>query len=92
MTTAIVLIKAKTAQVSELARQITQVHGVSEVFSVAGQYDLVAIVRVRSNEDLASVVGDSIRQLDGLSHSETLIAFRAYSKEELDAGFALGLD
>jgi DNA-binding Lrp family transcriptional regulator len=92
VTTAIVLIKAKTAQVSELAQQITEIHGVSEVFSVAGQYDLVAIVRVRSNEDLARVVGDNIRQLDGLSHSETLIAFRAYSKEELDAGFALGLD
>jgi len=92
MTTAIVLIKAKTAQVSELAQRITQVHGVSEVFSVAGQYDLVAIVRVKSNEDLACVVGDRIRQLDGLSHSETLIAFRAYSKEELDAGFALGLE
>jgi DNA-binding Lrp family transcriptional regulator len=92
VTTAIVLIKAKTAQVSELAQQITEVEGVSEVFSVAGQYDLVAIVRVRSNEDLAHVVSDSIRQLDGISYSETLIAFRAYSKQELEAAFALGLD
>jgi DNA-binding Lrp family transcriptional regulator len=92
MTQAIVLINAETSKVSALAQQIIEIKGVSEVFSVAGRHDLVAIVRVATNDDLATVVSDRIRQLAGVSNTETLIAFRVYSARELDAGFALGLD
>jgi DNA-binding Lrp family transcriptional regulator len=92
MTTAIVLITAQTDKVSELAERIAEVKGVSEVFSVAGRIDLVAVVRVPTNDELASVVSDGIRKLPGVAGSETLIAFRAYSKQELDAGFALGIE
>jgi DNA-binding Lrp family transcriptional regulator len=92
MVTAVVLIKAQTDKVSELAGKLAELDGVSEVFSVAGQYDLVALVRVRENEDLARVIGDEVRKLPGITGSETLIAFKVYSKQDLEAGFALGLD
>lgn len=92
MTTAMVLINAETDRVSPLAQAITEVPGVSEVFSVAGQYDLVAIVRVKTNEELADVVSDHIRRLPGIKSTQTLIAFRAYSRRELEAGFSLGAE
>ncbi|TFG41671.1 MAG: Lrp/AsnC family transcriptional regulator, partial [Chromatiales bacterium] len=79
-------------QIPDLANQITDMPGVSEVFSVAGRYDLVAIVRVSKNEELADVISDKMRHLDGIVETETMIAFRAYSKQELEAGFELGLD
>lgn len=92
MVTAIVLIKAQTAKVSELAQAMVEVKGVSEVFSVAGRWDLVALVRVGSHDDLATVVSDGIRKLDGVADSETLIAFRTYSQHELEAAFSLGIE
>lgn len=88
--TAIVLIKAETALVKDLAAKLTEVPGVSEVFSVAGQYDLVALVRVRENEDLADVISERMRKLDGIIGTETLIAFRVYTKAEMAAMFDLG--
>lgn len=92
MVTAVVLIKAQTDRVTSLAEQMADIEGVSEVFSVAGQYDLVALVRVRENEDLARVISDRLRKLPGMVSSETLIAFKVYSKKDLEAAFALGLD
>jgi DNA-binding Lrp family transcriptional regulator len=92
MVTAIVLIKAETSRIPELADQIAEMDGVQEVFSVAGRVDLVAIVKVARNEQLADVISDRMRHLDGIVDSETMIAFRAYSKQELEAGFELGLD
>lgn len=92
MVTAIVLIKAETSQIPELANQIAEMEGVQEVFSVAGRVDLVAIVKVSRNEDLADVISDKMRHLSGIVETETMIAFRAYSKQELEAGFELGLD
>ena len=92
MVTAIVLIKAETSRIPDLATQIAETPGISEVFSVAGRYDLVAIVRVSKNDELADVISDKMRHLDGIVETETMIAFRAYSKQELEAGFELGLD
>jgi DNA-binding Lrp family transcriptional regulator len=92
MVTAVVLIKAQTDRVPELAEELAGLEGVSEVFSVAGQYDLVALVRVRENEDLATVISGRMRKLQGITSSETLISFKVYSKQDIDAGFALGLD
>ena len=66
--------------------------GVEEVFSVAGRFDLVAVVKVAKNECLADVISHQMRRLDGIVETETMIAFRAYSKQELEAGFELGLD
>lgn len=92
MVTAIVLIEAETNRIPSLAEQIVNMDGVQEVFSVAGQHDLVAIVKVARNEDLADVISDRMRHLDGIVSTQTMIAFRAYSKKELEAGFELGLD
>ena len=92
MVTAIVLINAETNRIPDLAGQIAAMKGIQEVFSVAGRHDLVAIVKVAKNEDLADVISDKMRRLDGIVATETMIAFRAYSKQELEAGFELGLD
>ncbi|MDJ0919029.1 MAG: Lrp/AsnC ligand binding domain-containing protein [Woeseiaceae bacterium] len=92
MVTAIVLIEAETSRIPELADQIVNMEGVQELFSVAGRHDLVAIVKVARNEDLADVISDKMRNLEGIVATETMIAFRAYSKSELEAGFELGLD
>ena len=92
MVTAIVMIKAETSRIPDLAKSIAEMDGVQEVFSVAGRYDLVAIVKVARNEDLADVISDRMRHLEGIVETETMIAFRAYSKKELEAGFELGLD
>jgi DNA-binding Lrp family transcriptional regulator len=84
---AVVLIKAETSLINELAEQLAEVPGVAEVFSVAGQYDLVALVKVRENEELADVITHRMRKLNGILETQTLIAFRVYSKAELSAGF-----
>src|SRR5690606_10886918 len=72
---AVVLIKAETSLINELAEQLVELPGVAEVFSVAGQYDLVALVRVRENEDLAEVISHQMRKLQGILGTQTLIAF-----------------
>jgi DNA-binding Lrp family transcriptional regulator len=92
MVTAIVLISAETNRIPDLANKIAEMSGVNEEFSVAGRYDLVAIVKVAKNEDLADVISDKMRHLEGIVATETMIAFRAYSRTELEAGFELGLD
>lgn len=92
MVTAIVMIKAETSRIPDLANQIAELEGVQEVFSVAGRHDLVAIIKVAQNDDLADVISDKMRHLEGIVETETMIAFRAYSIKELEAGFELGLD
>jgi DNA-binding Lrp family transcriptional regulator len=90
--TAVVLIKAKTDQINELAQALAELPGVSEVFSVAGRYDLVAIVQAKRNEDLVDVVAGRMHKVPGIVDSETLIAFRVLRKAEIEAAFSLGLD
>jgi DNA-binding Lrp family transcriptional regulator len=84
---AVVLIKAETQLINELAEQLVELEGVAEVFSVAGQYDLVALVRVRENEELADVISNRMRKLNGILGTQTLIAFRVYTKAELSGAF-----
>lgn len=87
---AVVLIKAETALINELAQQLAELPGVAEVFSVAGQYDLVALVRVSENEQLADVISEKMRKLRGILHTETMIAFRVFTKAEIAGAFDLG--
>ena len=88
MVTALVLINADTDKVHELAEQMVDLDGITEVFSVAGRYDLIAVVRVRENEEVADVVGERMRHLEGIVGTETLIAFRVYSPADLEGPFA----
>lgn len=90
--TAIVFVKADVAHIPEVAEGIAALDGVSEVYSVTGQVDLIAMVRVRTHDDIASVVADRLNKIPGVTSTETHIAFRAYSKHDLESAFALGLD
>lgn len=92
MITAFVLVDVAVDMVPEAARAITGIEGVVEVYSVTGRYDLICKVRVTRNEDLADVVTAGIDKVPGIVDSETVIAFRAYADEVLDAGFSLGAD
>lgn len=90
MLAAFVLIQAEPARVADLATELADVDGVAEVYSVAGDEDLVAIVRVRQHDELADVVTRHIASLDGIVSTRTLVAFRAYSRHDLEAMFDLG--
>lgn len=92
MVSTVVLINVEPNQVNQVAEQLTTIDGISEVFSVAGRYDLVAILRVATNEKLAEVVTEKMLSVPGITNSETLIAFKAFSKYDLEQMFAIGLD
>ena len=92
MITAIVFVQADVARIPEVAEEIAALEGVSEVYSVTGQIDLIALVRVRHHEDVATVVADQLNKVDGVVDTETHIAFRTHSQHDLEAAFSLGLD
>jgi len=89
MVNAIVLLKVKRDKVNSIASDLTDMKGISEVYSVAGKYDLAVMVRVKDNDDLADIVTNRMLKLDGITDSETLIAFRVYSKHDLESMFSL---
>jgi DNA-binding Lrp family transcriptional regulator len=91
MVTAVILINVAHGQINEVAEKLAEMKGVSEVYSVGGRFDLVAIIRVRTNEELADLVTKQMLKLSSIEHSETLIAFRAYSRHDLEAMFSVGL-
>lgn len=90
MVTAVILFTVARDRIKAIGEQLAEMPEVSDVFSVAGKFDLVAIVRVSANEDLADLVTDRMVKLDGIRETETLIAFRAYSRKDIEAGFSLG--
>ena len=90
MVTAIVLIKASVASIPETAEAMAQIPAVTEVYSVTGEFDLVAIVRVRAHEELGDVIPGRLNKVAGVTHTETHIAFRTYSRHDLEAAFAIG--
>ncbi|MFG2832794.1 Lrp/AsnC ligand binding domain-containing protein [Streptomyces sp. NPDC048434] len=92
MITSIVLIKTNVDQIPEIAAKIAALEGVSEVYSVTGAHDLIAMVRVAAHDDLADVIPGRISKVPGVAATETHIAFRTYSQHDLEAAFAIGLD
>jgi DNA-binding Lrp family transcriptional regulator len=88
MVNALVLLNVERDKINGVAETLAALDGVTEVYSVAGNFDLAAIIRVKANEDLASLVTDKIRGVKGIERSETLIAFRAYSRYDLEMAFA----
>jgi len=88
--TAIVLVRAEIQRIPEVAETIAQIPEVSEVYSVTGEFDLVAMVRVRSHDELGDIIPGRVNKVPGVTHTETHIAFRTYSRHDLDAAFALG--
>ncbi|GAA3216000.1 Lrp/AsnC ligand binding domain-containing protein [Actinocorallia longicatena] len=91
MITAIVLIQAEVDRIPEVAEEIVKLDGVSEVYSITGDNDLLAMVRVTRHEEIAEVVPGRINKIKGVLHTETHIAFRTYSRHDLDAVFSVGL-
>lgn len=92
MVSTVVLINVEPSQVNQVAEQLTEIEGISEVFSVAGRYDLVAILRVATNEKLAEIVTEKMLAVSGIINTETLIAFKVFSRYDLERMFAIGLD
>jgi DNA-binding Lrp family transcriptional regulator len=90
--TAIVLVETQVARVPEVAAAIAELDGVSEVYSVTGDVDLVVMVRVREHEQLSEVIADRLGKVDGVRSTRTYLAFRAYSRHDLDAAFSLGIN
>ena len=92
MISAIVLINAEVDRIPEVAAAIAEIDGVSEVYSVTGDVDLIALVRVRQHEEFADVIADQLNKVSGVLGTQTHIAFRTYSRHDLEAAFSLGLD
>jgi DNA-binding Lrp family transcriptional regulator len=89
--TAIVMVHTAADRIPETAQAIADLDGVAEVYSCAGDVDLVAIVRVRAHEDLAEVIAGRLSKVEGVQHTDTHIAFRSYAKADTDATFSIGL-
>jgi DNA-binding Lrp family transcriptional regulator len=90
--TAISFVKADVARTPEVAEAIAAIDGVSEVYSVTGEVDLIAMIRVRQHEELADVIADRVSKVAGVLRTQTYIAFRTYSRHDLEQAFAIGLE
>jgi DNA-binding Lrp family transcriptional regulator len=88
--TAIVFVSAAVDRIPEVAEQIASLPGVTEVYSVTGEIDLIALIRVQSHEEIADVVADRLNKVDGVLATETHVAFRTYSQHDLEAAFSVG--
>ncbi|GAA2895734.1 Lrp/AsnC ligand binding domain-containing protein [Pseudonocardia halophobica] len=90
MITAIVLVHTLADRIPETAQAIADIEGVAEVYSCAGDVDLIAIVKVREHEQLADLIAGRISKVDGVQHTDTHIAFRSYSRADTEAAFSVG--
>lgn len=90
MITAFVFINADVHRIPEVAEAVSDLPGVSEVYSVTGEFDLIAIVRVREHDHLAESIPAGINKVAGILRTETHVAFRVYSRHDLESAFALG--
>ena len=92
MVSAIVLIECEKGAVNQTAEALTELKGITEVYSVAGRVDLVAVIRVTDNEKLADIVTNQMLNIPGIARTETLIAFRVFSKHDLESMFSIGFE
>jgi DNA-binding Lrp family transcriptional regulator len=91
MVTSIILMKVERMKINEVAEELKTLSGISEVYSVSGNYDLVAIVRVPDNEALADLVTRKTRGISAIVKTETMLAFKTYSRHDLESMFAVGM-
>jgi DNA-binding Lrp family transcriptional regulator len=92
MVTAIILLKVVREHINKTAQDLADIKGMSEIFSVSGRYDLVAIARVNNNDELADLVTNEMLKIEGITGSETMLAFRAYSRHDLEGMFSVGFE
>jgi DNA-binding Lrp family transcriptional regulator len=89
--TALTLLTVEKGRINEVAQALAELPGITEVYSLAGQYDLAAIIRVTDNEQMADLVTDRMLKVAGITGSQTHIAFRVHSKHDLENFFAIGM-
>ena len=92
MISTIVLIKAEPRQIPQCAMKLASIEGVTEVYSVSGEWDMVAVVKVPQFEDIARVITEQFPQAPGLLRTQTLTAFRVYSKKDLEQAWDIGVE
>ena len=92
MVTAFVLIKTDASRIPETAEEISAIDGISEVYSVTGEWNLIAVARGRRHDHMADVIPDKLTKVPAVVDTTTHIAFRAYSQHDLDAAFSLGFE
>ena len=90
MVTALVLLNLDRNQIKDVSQKLVDMQEVSEVYSVAGRYDLVAIIRVKNNEQIADTITGKFSELEGITATETLIAFNIFSRHDLELMFSIG--
>ncbi len=89
MVTFIILINVKKNRITEVAEQLADMSEISEVYSVTGIYDLVAIVRTKTNDQVAELVTSRLGTIDGIEKTDTMLAFKTFSKHDLESMFSL---
>jgi DNA-binding Lrp family transcriptional regulator len=92
MLTAVILVKSARGALTTLGSQLADVDGIAEVYTVTGEWDFVAIARVREHDDLAQVVTQRITKLEGIERTQTMVAFQQFSAHDLEAMFGLGME
>ncbi len=91
MVTALVLLNIERGKVNIVAETLAEMPGISEVYSVAGRFDLAVVIRAKDNEQMAELVTNQMLKVEGILKSETLISFRVYSRHDLDSMFSIGM-
>ena len=91
MVTGLILLTVERDKINEVAEILAEMEGISEVYSIGGRFDLIAIVRVRDNEQLADIVTEHLLKVEGIKTSETMIAFKVYSRHDLERMFSIGM-
>ena len=89
MVTFIILFNVKQNRISRVAEELAEIPEISEVYSVTGIYDLVAIVRTKTNDDVADLVTNRLGTIKGIKHTDTMLAFKAYSRHDLESMFSI---
>ncbi|MEJ2055733.1 MAG: Lrp/AsnC ligand binding domain-containing protein [Calditrichaceae bacterium] len=92
MVTAITVLRVERNKINEIAGQLSDMDGITEVYSVSGRFDLIAIMRTKDNELLSDLVTNHMLKIDGILESETMLAFRSYSKHDLERMFSIGIE
>lgn len=92
MVTAFILMTLERRAINDTAQRLQEIKGISEVYSVSGKYDLVAVARVPTADDLAELVTSRMPELDGIRSTETMLAFKSYSSHDLDSMFSVGME
>lgn len=91
MVTSIILINTERTKINEVAEQLAEMEEISEVYSVSGKYDLIVIVRVKTNDALAEMVTQKLLTIEAILKSETMLAFKAFSRHDLESMFNIGM-